>query len=115
MSASKVLEPGFRTMLLLGAELFRLDVVVRGDTLQTVVRPLCPGELTMSGPGAAAGEHVTVGEAADYRPGHSRLDFTLGSGADRLTVEVTLATLQFSDRGTARVSAQAIVRQAPVR
>jgi hypothetical protein len=35
----------------------------------------------------------------------------LGSGDDLLMARVTIATLRFADRGTIRVSAQAVVRQ----
>jgi hypothetical protein len=43
------------------------------------------------------------------------MSFTLGASDDRLLVKVTLAKLRFTNRGTVRVSARAIVRQTPAR
>ena len=112
ISASKELEPGFRAMLMLAEGLFRLDVVVHGDSLQTSVRDLVgAGVRIRSGPGVAGGESYAWGDVSPYQPGRAGLEFTLGSGGDQLLVKVTLATLRFTDRGTVRVSGQAIVRQ----
>ena len=100
-------------MLLLAEGLFRLDVVIRGDTLRTVVRNLSSGELAMEGgPASDAGGSIAFGDAAAYQPGRSSLEFALGSGADRVEVSVVIGTLRFAERGTVRVSAQAIVRTA---
>jgi len=57
------------------------------------------------------GGHVILGEAAAYEPARTAIEFTLGQPDDRVEVSVTLATLRFAERGTIRVSAQAIVRQ----
>ena len=112
ISASKELEPGFRAMLLLAENLFRLDVVVRGDSLQAIVRDLAGGGvLIRAGPGAGAGRNYAWGDVAAYQPGHAQLEFTLGGGDDRLLVKLTIATLRFADRGTVSVSGQAIARQ----
>jgi hypothetical protein len=112
ISASKELEPGARAMLLLAGGLFRLDVVLSGDTLRTVVRNLSTGELEMQRrPGNDAGASIAYGDAAAYEPGRASVEFALGSGADRVTAEVLIGTLRFADRGTIQVTAQAIVRQ----
>jgi hypothetical protein len=112
LSASKDLEPGARAMLLLAEDLFRLDVLVVGDSLQTFVRNLTSAELAFrSDMGGESGGTVTLGDAAAYAPGRADLGFTLGSGEDRILTKATIATLRFADRGTIRVSAQAIVRR----
>jgi hypothetical protein len=113
LSATKELEPGARAMLLLAEGLFRLDVVVSGDSLQTFVRRLSPGPLVIEGDAATSdGTSTTFGEVAPCAPGRADLAFTLGAGADRLRAQVTLATLRLPQRGLMRVSAQAVVRQA---
>jgi len=100
-------------MLVLAENLFRLDVVISDDTIRTIVRNLSSGELSINqGRGGAAVQAVAVGEADAYRPGHSRLEFTLGEPGDRVGVTVLIGTLRLLDRGTVRVSAQAIVRHA---
>ena len=112
LSGTKQLEPGARAMLLLAEGLFRLDVVLRDDTIKTVVRNLSSGELEtqidhdVHGPIGIATE-----EAERYLPGRTRLDFALVERAERVTVEVLIATLRFVERGTVQVTAQAIVRQ----
>jgi hypothetical protein len=116
LSATKELEPGFRAILLLAEGLFRLDVLVSGDTLRTVVRNLSAGELvTDAQPSADAGVSIGVGDVAAYEPGRTQLSFTLGTGSDRVLVSATVATLRFADRGKVRVTGQAIIRHAPVR
>lgn len=101
-------------MLLLAERLFRLDVVLLGDTLRTVVRNLSSGQLEIEeGLHPEAEPHLAFGDVAAYQPGQGRVKFALGTGQDRVTVDVTLATLHFAQRGTAQVSGQAIVRQAP--
>lgn len=111
LSASKDLEPGARAMLLMADGLFRLDVLVVGDSLQTFVRNLTNAELAFrSDVGGSAGGTVTLGGAAAYAPGRADLGFTLGRGEDRVMTRVTISTLRFADRGTIRVSAQGIVR-----
>jgi ribosomal protein L27 len=62
---------------------------------------------------AGQGENIAFGEVARHHPGRAQMGFTIGAGADRVVVKVTLGTLRFEDRGTVRVGAQAIVRQAP--
>lgn len=100
-------------MLLLAEGLFRLDVTLVGDTLRTIVRNFSSGQVQMQG-GAYGppGANVILGEAAAYEPARAAIEFTLGAGEDCVEVSVTLATLQFAERGTIKVSAQAIVRQA---
>jgi hypothetical protein len=112
MSASKELEPGTRAMLLLADGLFRLDVAVSSDTIQTIVRNFSSGELAMETVPYDAGASFGFGEAAAYQPGVARVAFSLGHGSDAVRVSATIATLSFAHRGTVRVSAQAIARQA---
>lgn len=98
-------------MLLMADGLFRLDVLVRGDSLQTFVRNLTTGELEFhSDAGAPGGGTVNVGDAASYAPGRADLGFSLGAGQDRVLTKVMISTLRFADRGIIRVSAQGIVR-----
>jgi hypothetical protein len=111
LSASKSIEPGARAMLLQAEGLFRLDVLVVGDSLQTFVRNLTTGELQFRPDiGGETGGTVTLGDAAAYAPGRADLGFTLGSGDDRVMTKVMISTLRFADRDTIRVSAQGIVR-----
>ena len=113
LSATKELEPGARAMLIYADGLFRFDIAISGDTLRTVVRNLSPAAIEMRrGAGGQGLGHVAFGEAAEYEPGSSGVGFVLGEGADQVTVEVQIATLRMAQRGTVRVSAQAIVRQA---
>ncbi len=114
LSASKEIEPGARAMVLLADGLFRLDVSFTGDTLRITVRNYSSGALDVrSGLGGYPGENIVFGEAAAYEPSHSDVEFVLGAGQDRVTVSVEIATLRFAERGTIRVSAQGIVREAP--
>jgi hypothetical protein len=114
MSASKELESGARAMLLLAEGLFRLDVLVTEDTLRTMLRNLSSGAIEMhTSLGTVVGENISLGDAASYQPGRAELGFTIGKGEDAVWVKATIATLRFFERGTMRVSAQAIIRQAP--
>ena len=113
LSASKEIEPGARAMLLLAEGLFRLDVVIAADTIRTVVRNLSTGKLESGGgSGYAIPTVLATAGAARYKPSGTRLDFSLGAGADRVSTEVPIAVLRFAERGTVQVTAQAIVRQA---
>jgi hypothetical protein len=114
LSASKELEPGSRTMLLLAEGLFRLDIVLTADTIRTVVRNLSPGKLNIErDSGYGLPNAIATEDAVAYRPGTASLTFTVGSGTDRVRAEVAIGTLRFDHRGAVRVTAQAIVRQAP--
>lgn len=110
LSASKDIEPGARAMLLHADGLFRLDVMVRGDSLQTFLRNLTEGALDIRAGVGETGGTVTLGDAAAYAPGRADLGFTLGAGDDRVMTRVMISTLRFADRGTIRVTAQGIVR-----
>jgi hypothetical protein len=113
LAASKDLEPGARAMLLLADDLFRLDVLIVGDTLQTFVRNLTTGELDVHGEvGQPRVATTTFGAAARYAPGRADLRFAVGAEGDRVLTEVTIATLRFAERGVIRVSAQGIVHRA---
>ena len=111
LSSSKDLEPGVRAMLLLADDLFRLDTMIVGDTLQTFVRNLCSGELAVAGEvGQPRVATTTIGLAGRYAPGRADLRFAVGPEDARIVTEVTIATLRFPERGLIRVSAQGIVR-----
>jgi hypothetical protein len=112
LTASKDLEPGVRAMLLLADDLFRLDILIDGDTLQTFVRNLTTGELDVQGEvGQPRIATTTSGAAARYAPGRADLRFAVGLEDGRVLTEVTIATLRFAERGVIRVSAQGIVRR----
>jgi hypothetical protein len=112
LSASKEIELGARAMLVLAEDLFRIDLTITSDTLRTVVRNLSSGELTIDGSlGSSTPDVVVFGEAGSFHPSQTRIDFTLGSGDERVRTEVLIGTLHFHDRGTVRVTAQAIVRE----
>jgi hypothetical protein len=98
-------------MLLLAEGLFRFDVTIRGDTLRTIVRNFSSGELRMRG-GACGqeGANLVQGEASAYEPARAAVEFTLGSAGDQVDVSVTVGTLRFAERGTIKVSAQAILK-----
>jgi hypothetical protein len=99
-------------MLVLAEGLFRLDVTVSGDTLRTVVRNFTSDELTMrGGVYGPEGAHIVLDGAIAYEPARAAVEFTLGSGDDAVEVTVTIGTMRMAERGTIRVSAQAIVRQ----
>ena len=113
LSSSKEIEPGVRAMLLLADDLFRLDTMIVGDTLQTFVRNLTSGELAVAGEvGQPRVATTTVGLAARYAPGRADLRFAVGPQEARIVTEVTIATLRFPERGLIRISAQGIVRPA---
>lgn len=102
-------------MMLFAEALFRFDVRVEGDTLRAIVRNLSSGPLEMRGGQEYGGSaHLVLGNAAAYEPADANVQFTLGLGSDRVEVTVLLAMLRFAARGTVRVTAQAIVRQAPL-
>lgn len=115
LSASKELESGARATLLLAEGLFRLDVILDGDTLRTVVRNLSSGRLETTG--KAYDDSVAsfvIGEVAAYEPAHTSLEFALGSGSDRVEVRVLVGVLHFAQRGTFRLTGQAVIRRAPL-
>lgn len=99
-------------MMLLAEGLFRLDVTLSGDALRTMVRNLSGAELEFEdGLHGEAEPHLAVGDVAPYQPGQGRVRFALGSGDDRVAVDVTVGVLRFPDRGTVRITAQAVIRQ----
>lgn len=113
LSASKELEPGTRAMLLVADDLFRLDVLIEGDTLRTVVRNLSSGPLEVARGSTA--QHVAgfvVGEVARYEPGSTGLEFSLGHGKEQVAVSVVIGTLQVPGHGAIRVTGQAVLRAA---
>jgi hypothetical protein len=114
LSASKELEPGVRAMILTAKDLFRLDVTVSGDALRTLVRNLSTGELSFDEVADEPPRSFGFGEIGVYEPGVASLSFALGSGTDRVAVTATIATLRFAQRGTIRVTVQAVVRDDPM-
>jgi hypothetical protein len=101
-------------MLLRAEALFRLDVTLSGDTMRTVVRNLSTGQLEMHGPASDQhGVSVGFGSVEAYEPGRVEFAFALGAGRDRVEIDGVIATLRYKDRGTARVTGQAVVRHAP--
>ena len=113
LSASKEVEQGFRAMLLLAEGLFRLDVTLEGDTLRTAVRNLSTGQLHMRRGTGYPAAGIAFGDIEAYQPSQASVEFSLGEGRDRVDVEATIGTLRFAERGTIKVSAQAIVRGGP--
>jgi hypothetical protein len=101
-------------MLLLAEGLFRLDIMIRGDTLQTIVRNLSTGELEMDRRDGYPDPHVAIGDITAYEPASVTISFALGAGDDRVEVKALIAILRFAERGTVRVTAQAVVRAAPL-
>ena len=78
------------------------------------MRNFSTGDLEMGrGQGGYGVGGIAYGEAVQLQPGSATVEFTLGRGADRVAVSIVIGTLRFAERGTIRVSAQAIVRQAP--
>jgi hypothetical protein len=110
ITASKEIEPGFRTILAFAEGLFRIDVALDGDTLRTVVRNLSRGELRTrrSGEPAAA---LGFGEFEAYQPGQARLEFEIDDGEGAVDVDATIGTLRYPERGIVKVSAQVITRR----
>jgi hypothetical protein len=105
-----------RAMLLHAEGLFRLDVTIDGDTVKTVVRNLSPGELdTTRRTADLGGASIGFGDVGTYEPGRVEFEFALGRGSDRIAVTGVIATLRFKERGTIRVTAQAVARPAPAR
>lgn len=112
LSESREIELGTRAMLLLAEDLFRLDVSLTGDALRTMVRNLSGAELeSEDGLHGEVQPHLVFGDVTDYQPGQGRVAFVLGSGKDRVAVDVTIGVLRFTDRGSARLTAQAVIRQ----
>jgi len=110
ISASKDLEPGARAALILVQRRFRLDVVVVGDTLRTVVRNLSGGEIEVEHDRHnSAGTNVVLGEAIVYEPARAAVTFSLAGEHESVRVAVMIGTIRLAERGVTRVSAQAIV------
>jgi hypothetical protein len=114
LSASKEVEPGARTMLLLAEGLFRLDVVVLADTLRSIIRNLSDGQLEIQdGLHPELEQQLVFSDMEIYQPGHGRITFAVGRETDRVRVDATLGTLRFAQRGTVWITGQAIVRRVP--
>ncbi len=112
ISCTKDLERDTRATLILAPRLFRLDVVVAGDTLRTIVRKLSRAELQVQpSHHNEPGTNIVLGDGARYQPARAATSFALHSAAESVLVTVTIGTLLRADRGLLRVSAQAIMRQ----
>lgn len=112
LACSKDLERGVRATLILVERLFRFDVVVGSDSLQTVLRNLSRGELEVrprhhNEPGT----NIVLGEAGVLEPTRAFLGFTLRSAHEAVRGSVTIGALQLPGSGLVRITAQAIVRQ----
>jgi hypothetical protein len=103
-------------MLLFADGLFRLDVVISGDALATIVRNLSAGDLNLVvGAGGEWAPAPAFGDAAVYEPGRAGMALALDLGDDQIVAGISIATLRFAHRGTIRVTAQAVVRRRPRR
>ncbi len=112
IACSKDLERGVRATLILVERLFRFDVVVGRDSLQTVVRNLSAAELEVRPRHHNEhGTNVVIGEARALEPTRAFLDFTLRSEHEQADAAVTIGAIQLASRGIVRITAQAIVRQ----
>jgi hypothetical protein len=115
LSDSREIELGARAMMLLADGLFRFDVALLGDSLRTMVRNLSEGELEIEdGLHGEAEPHLAIGDVTPYQPGQGRVRFALGTGRDRVAVDVLIGVLRHADRGSARITTQAVIRRAPV-
>jgi len=99
---------GARVAVLHAEGLFRLDVAVVPDNVRVVIRNLSGRTLTFE-PDGYPRPVVVQGDAHGelaLRPGHHQVAFSLGP----TEVRVVLSTLRAVERGTVRITGQAIVR-----
>lgn len=116
ISCSKDLERDTRATLIHAPRLFRLDVVVAGDTLRTIVRNLSRAELLVApSHHNEPGTNLVLGDSPRYQPARAATAFALHGANESVLVTVTIGTLLRADQGLLRVSTQAIVRQSPAR
>jgi hypothetical protein len=111
MSRTAEVEDGARAALLLADGLFRLDLVVMGDTLRTIVRNLSSGPLEMerrAGDGYAQPDLLPG--AQSLHPSRTRLAFEV----DGWRVDAQLAVIGTGEPGSRHVTAQAIAVQSRV-
>jgi hypothetical protein len=114
ISCSKDLERGTRATLMLVERLFRFDVILGRDSLQPVVRNLGKARLELHPTHHnEPGTNVTMGAALAYEPTRATFGFTLRNDREAIVGSITIGALQLADHGVTRITAQAIVRQAP--
>lgn len=115
ISSTRDLERGTRAALVEVPRLFRLDVIVDGDTLRSVVRNLSRSQLRF---GHAhhndPGTNVSLGESDRFEPARATIAFVLTSENDAVLSTVTIGTIHLAELGLLRVTAQAIIRQVAV-
>lgn len=112
ISGSKDLERGARATLMLVERMFRFDVIVGGDSLQTVVRNLSGAQLELAPRHHnEPGTNIILGDALAYEPTRAMLGFTLRSAGEVIVAGVTIGALQLNRHGLVRITAQAILRQ----
>jgi hypothetical protein len=90
--------------------LFRFDVCAQADTLRTVVRNLSDVPLAFTHSGGMLESGPADAASAEHHPGSVEVQFVLGEADDRVEVQVSLATMVFPERGTTRITGQALVR-----
>lgn len=112
ISASRDVEQGARSMLLLAEGLFRLDVVPHDDTVQTIVRNLSAEpaiELRLSPVGGAS--YLLGGGQELLVPATSRFGgevVLIGEdGAERAVAKVLVGSVCHLERGLSSFTAQA--------
>lgn len=112
LSCSREVERGARTALFTAPGLFRLDTVLEGDALRTVVRNLSPSELDMIGSHHnKPGTNIVLGGAGVFEPARATIAFRLRSPVEEIGVEVTIGTLLLFEHGLVRISGQAVLQQ----
>jgi hypothetical protein len=110
ISVARLVEDGYRAVLVYVPGLFRIDVAPMGDTLRTVMRNLSDRELSDVGrtPGYVRGEEVT-GELVAFSPSQVDIGFTLDDGKVATEVRGTIGVLWLPRRHTAQFTAQIFV------
>jgi hypothetical protein len=112
ISASRDVEQGARSMLLLADDLFRLDVVPHDDTVQTILRNLSPAqaiELRLSPVGGAS---YSLGDERGFvTPSTSRFGgevvLIADDGTERAVARLLVGSVCHLDRGLTSFTAQA--------
>jgi hypothetical protein len=112
ISASREVEQGARSMLVLAEGLFRLDVIPHDDTIQTTVRSLASeprAELRFVPVGGGA--HALGGQGEIVAPSTGRFGGELvligDDGAERPVAKVLVGSVCHLDRGLTSFTAQA--------
>jgi hypothetical protein len=112
ISASREVEQGARSMLILAAGLFRLDVIPHDDTVQTILRNLSPEPQAVLRLEAVGGEAVVLGasnEALTPTTGRFGGEVVLvaADGSERTVARILVGSVCHLDRGLTSFTAQA--------